>query len=59
MDKDTTEVVATVETPSFLRRIPVKKVAIVTIVVTGALLLAKYAKDNVDVDTVVAPDVTV
>lgn len=55
MEKDQTVIEATVETPSFLRRIPVKKVAIVTLVVAGAIALAKYAKDNADVDVTELP----
>lgn len=58
MEKDQTVIEATVETPSFLRRIPVKKVAIVTLVVAAAIAVAKYAKDNTDVDVaeITSPD---
>lgn len=58
MDTDTTVIETTVETPSFLRRVPVKKIVVVTLVVAGAVALAKYAKDNVEIDKVEIPDVT-
>ena len=50
MDTDTTVVEATVETPSFVRRLPVKNIVVVTLVVAGAVVVAKLAKDNVKVD---------
>ena len=60
MSKETVNIETTVDTtvPAFLKRIPVKKLALATLVVVGLGIAAKVASDRVDVDVDVVEDET-
>lgn len=52
MSKEKIHVVTDVPAPSFLSKLPVKKVAVVTLVVAAAALAGSFVKDHVDVDVI-------